>query len=56
MKICFIIIGFMLDKISLSIYSFLLGGCPRIGIFSQIEVLQKNKHSHILDIASIIFL
>jgi hypothetical protein len=33
-----------------------LGACPRIDIFSQIEAFQKNKHSHIDDIASIIFL
>ena len=32
-----------------------LGGCPRIGIYSQIEVFWKNKHSHIVDIVSIIF-
>jgi len=32
------------------------GGCPRIGIFSQIEVFGKNKHSDIGDITSIIFL
>jgi hypothetical protein len=32
-----------------------LGGCPRIGIFSQIEAFWKNKHSHIYDIASIVF-
>ena len=28
----------------------LLGACPRIGIFSQIEVFLKNKHSHVGDI------
>jgi len=27
-----------------------LGGCPRIGISSQIEVFRKNKHSHIFNI------
>jgi hypothetical protein len=32
-----------------------LGGCPRIGILVIIEKLSKNKHSHITDIASIIF-
>jgi hypothetical protein len=33
----------------------LLGGCPRIAIFSQIEECEKNKHRHIVDISSIIF-
>ena len=32
-----------------------LGGCPRIGVFSQIEAFSKNKHRHIVDISSIIF-
>ena len=32
-----------------------LGGCPRIAIFSQIKAFLKNKHSHIVDITSIIF-
>ncbi len=36
--------------------SLLLGACPRISILFKIEVFQKNKHSHIRDIASIIFL
>jgi len=26
-----------------------------IGFFSQIEAFMKNKHSHIVDIASIVF-
>jgi hypothetical protein len=33
-----------------------LGGCPRIGIFSQIEAFVKNMHRHIVNIPSIIFL
>jgi len=33
----------------------ILGGYPRIGIFSQIEAFSKNKHRHIVDISSIIF-
>ena len=32
-----------------------IGACPRIDIFSQIKAFLKNKHSHISDIASIIF-
>ena len=32
-----------------------LGACPRIGILFKIEEFSKNKHSHIGDIASIIF-
>jgi len=32
-----------------------LGGCPRIGIFPQIKVFQKNKHRYICDMMSIIF-
>jgi len=32
-----------------------LGACPRIGILFKIEKFLKNKHSHIVDIASIIF-
>jgi hypothetical protein len=27
-----------------------LGGCPRIGIFSQNETFWKNKHRHIVNI------
>ena len=33
----------------------ILGGCPRIEISSQVKACWKNKHSHILNIASIIF-
>jgi hypothetical protein len=33
----------------------LLGCCPRIGIFPQIEAFRKNKHRHIVHIPSIIF-
>jgi len=33
-----------------------LGVRPRIGILFKIEKLPKNKHSHMYDIASIIFL
>jgi len=33
----------------------LLGACPRIGISVKVEEFQKNKHSHIIDIATIIF-
>jgi hypothetical protein len=36
-------------------YHGFIGACPRIGISSQIEKLSKNKHSHMCDIASIIF-
>ncbi|MFT5730584.1 MAG: hypothetical protein ACI8PB_004769, partial [Desulforhopalus sp.] len=32
-----------------------LGACLRIGILFKIEKFLKNKHSHIFDIASIIF-
>jgi hypothetical protein len=32
-----------------------LGACPRIGILFKIEKFSKNKHSHMFDIASIIF-
>ncbi len=32
-----------------------LGACPRIGISFKIEEFSQNKHSHIVDIASIIF-
>ena len=32
-----------------------LGGCPRIAIFAKVEAFWKNKHSHIVNIASIIF-
>jgi len=38
------------------VITFALGACPRTDIFSQIKAFQKNKHSHISDIASIIFL
>ena len=31
------------------------GGCPRIAIFFQIKAFLKNKHSHLVDITSIIF-
>jgi len=34
----------------------ILGACPRIGILFKIEKFKKNKHSHMFDIASIIFL
>jgi hypothetical protein len=33
-----------------------LGACPRIGILFKIEKFRQNKHSHMFDIASIIFL
>ncbi len=33
----------------------ILGACPRIGILVKIEEFLKNKHSHMCDIASIIF-
>ncbi len=33
-----------------------LGGCPRIDILFKIKEFSKNKRSHIVDIASIIFL
>jgi hypothetical protein len=33
-----------------------LGACPRTGILSKIEAFLKNKHSHIADITSIVFL
>jgi hypothetical protein len=32
------------------------GASPRIDIFSQIKAFKKNKHSHIDDVASIIFM
>ncbi len=32
-----------------------LGACPRIRILVKIEKFSQNKHSHIHDIASIIF-
>jgi hypothetical protein len=32
-----------------------LGACPRIAILFKIEEFSKNKHSHMFDIASIIF-
>ena len=31
------------------------GACPRIGILFKIEKFSKNKHSHTIDIASIVF-
>jgi len=34
----------------------ILGAFPRIGILFKIEKFKKNKHSHMFDIASIIFL
>jgi len=34
----------------------IMGACPRIGILFKIEKFKKNKHSHMFDIASIIFL
>ncbi len=32
-----------------------LGGCPRIDILFKVEAFSKNKHSHMFDIASIVF-
>ncbi len=32
-----------------------LGGCPRIGFFSQIKAFFDNKHRHTPSIPSIIF-
>ncbi len=32
------------------------GGCPRIRVLVKIEKFLENRHSHILNIASIIFL
>jgi hypothetical protein len=32
-----------------------LGACPRTGVLFKIEKFQKNKHSHMFDITSIIF-
>jgi len=31
-----------------------LGGCPRIAIFSKIEAYEKNYHRHMVDIPRII--
>ena len=33
----------------------ILGGCPRIAIFSQIKAFLKNKSSHIVDIRALFF-
>jgi len=32
-----------------------LGGCPRIAIFSEIEAYEKDYHRHMVDIPRIIF-
>jgi hypothetical protein len=32
-----------------------LGGCPRIGIFPQVEAFWKNNRSHVFDITNIAF-
>ncbi|MFT5728066.1 MAG: hypothetical protein ACI8PB_002217 [Desulforhopalus sp.] len=32
-----------------------LGACPRIGLLIKVEAFPKNKHSHMFDIASIVF-